>query len=93
MEVSVTLLSDQGNYAVLKLPERRFPGVLFQGDSLASVYVDVVEAYELAVKLGSPTDLVEQIEGVRDRLREVVERYEGVLAKAKLELPYPRRYT
>jgi Family of unknown function (DUF6959) len=31
------LLTPPGNYAVVQLPGRKFPGVVFQGDSLAAL--------------------------------------------------------
>ena len=33
--IEVDALTDQGNYAVIRLPERKFPGVVVQGDSLS----------------------------------------------------------
>jgi hypothetical protein len=36
-KIEVELFSDQGNGAVLRLPMRRFPGLLLQGDSLKNL--------------------------------------------------------
>ncbi len=47
--VEVDLLTDQGNGAVLRLPERKFPGVLIHGDTLShyvSAVGDVIEALQ-----------------------------------------------
>lgn len=44
--ISAELFSDAGNNAVVRLPPRRFPGVLIQGDSLSVIRADVAEIVE-----------------------------------------------
>ncbi|MFJ6629994.1 DUF6959 family protein [Streptomyces sp. NPDC091376] len=44
--VEAELFTDGGNDAVVRLPGRRFPGVLIQGDSLASLRSEVAEVVE-----------------------------------------------
>ncbi|MFK4224104.1 DUF6959 family protein [Streptomyces sp. NPDC019890] len=44
--VEVELLTDAGNNAVVRLPGRRFPGLLIQGDSLSILRGDVAEVVE-----------------------------------------------
>nr|WP_251829139.1 hypothetical protein [Streptomyces sp. ATCC 21386] len=41
--VEAELFTDPGNDAVVRLPPRRFPGVLIQGDSLSIIRADVAE--------------------------------------------------
>ncbi len=38
---SATLLTEPHNYAVVQLPGRKFPGIVFQGDSLYSLCEEV----------------------------------------------------
>ncbi|WP_430426199.1 DUF6959 family protein [Phenylobacterium sp.] len=38
------MLSEATNFAVVQLPGRAYPGVVFQGDSLASLIGDIAEA-------------------------------------------------
>ncbi|MDX3639311.1 DUF6959 family protein [Streptomyces sp. MB09-02B] len=45
--VEVELFTDAGNDAVVRLPGRRFPGVLVQGDTLRILSADVAELVEL----------------------------------------------
>ncbi|MET7830571.1 hypothetical protein ABZT23_38655 [Streptomyces sp. NPDC005386] len=45
--VEAELFTDRGNDAVVRLPGRRFPGVLVQGDSLRILSADVAELVEL----------------------------------------------
>ncbi|MFD8638795.1 DUF6959 family protein [Streptomyces zaomyceticus] len=45
--VEAELFTDGGNDAVVRLPGRRFPGVLVQGDTLSALRSDVAELVEL----------------------------------------------
>lgn len=45
--VEVELFTDGGNDAVVRLPGRRFPGVLVQGDSLNTLRARVSELVDL----------------------------------------------
>ncbi|GHE93007.1 hypothetical protein GCM10014715_56640 [Streptomyces spiralis] len=45
--VEAELFTDAGNDAVVRLPGRRFPGVLVQGDTLRILSADVAELVEL----------------------------------------------
>ncbi|MEU3918873.1 hypothetical protein [Streptomyces sp. NPDC029004] len=44
--VEAELFTDGGNDAVVRLPGRRFPGLLIQGDSLSILRSDVAELVE-----------------------------------------------
>ncbi|MDX3763136.1 hypothetical protein ABZ672_54410 [Streptomyces mirabilis] len=44
--VEAELFTDGGNNAVVRLPPRRFPGVLIQGDSLSVIRSEVAEVLE-----------------------------------------------
>ncbi|WEH13374.1 hypothetical protein [Streptomyces sp. VNUA24] len=44
--IEAELLTDPGNDAVVRLPQRRFPGVLIQGDSLSVIRSDVADIVE-----------------------------------------------
>ncbi|WP_406304473.1 hypothetical protein OHA61_22035 [Streptomyces sp. NBC_00885] len=44
--VEAELFTDGGNNAVVRLPGRRFPGVLIQGDSLSILRSNVAEVVE-----------------------------------------------
>ncbi|MFJ3815250.1 DUF6959 family protein [Streptomyces sp. NPDC090056] len=45
--VEAELFTDGGNDAVVRLPGRRFPGLLVQGDTLSVLSADVTELVEL----------------------------------------------
>lgn len=78
------LLTPPTNYAVVQLPERAFPGVVFQGDSLCILINDL----EAAITETDPAEKAEAFEEIMDRLRSVRERYEAVLKEAEITLPY-----
>jgi hypothetical protein len=66
------LLTEATNYAVVQLPGRRFPGVVFQGDSLDGLIGDLEE---VATEPDSPEQKA-ALSDIIDRLRAVQTRYE-----------------
>jgi len=84
LPAEVKLLSDPTNYAVVHLPQRRFPGVVFQGDSLKSFIADLEEA----ATEPDPGEKAAALEEVIERLKAIRARYESVLGGAGMELPY-----
>ncbi|MET7360005.1 hypothetical protein ABZS76_16340 [Streptomyces sp. NPDC005562] len=50
--IEAELFTDPGNDAVVRLPPRRFPGMLIQGDVLSIVRADVAEMLERSVTGG-----------------------------------------
>ncbi len=81
---SAKLLTDATNYAVVQLPERAFPGVVVQGDSLNNL-VSLLEG-----ALGSSDESRELVEEALEILRGAKARYETVCSDAGIELPYPK---
>jgi len=82
----VKLLSEPTNYAVVQLPGRAFPGVVFQGDSLDSFIADLEEA----IRTNDPDEKTITLRDVIERLRGVQAHYEAVLSREGIELPYTR---
>ncbi|WP_114955161.1 DUF6959 family protein [Sphingosinicella terrae] len=82
----VKLLSEPRNYAVVHLPGRQFPGVVFQGDSLQFLIRDL----ERAAAEQDPIERAEEIDAVLERLKEVRAHYEAVMAREGVKLPYLR---
>ncbi|SOD73917.1 hypothetical protein SAMN05892883_3109 [Jatrophihabitans sp. GAS493] len=90
-KVQAEAFTDQSNYAVIRLPQRRFPGVVFQGDSLSTF---VSDAQELAsVSRGANAEVAELSADLRDRLGAILDHYEQALAKHGVPLPYVRDAT
>jgi hypothetical protein len=89
--IEIDVLDPAANAAVLKLPWRRFPGLLLQGDSLSGLYAD---ARKLADGLtpGRPVDaeLADDAAALAEALADLVGHYESVLREHGIPLPYVR---
>ena len=84
------LLTPPVNYAVVQLPERTFPGVVFQGDSLDSL-VERLRTIQALLASGSEPESVEALQELIQELVSVRQSYEAVLAELGIPLPYPSR--
>ena len=77
MPDEVKLLSEPTNYAVVQLPGRKFPGVVFQGDSVHGILSRLEKARLLADGAAGDDmrvlldDLIEIFVGVQHRFEEV----------------------
>jgi len=85
--VEVELLSDGGNNAVVRMPGRRFPGVLVQGDTLASL-LSWAERVEALVKAGEQTEAREEAQALADELGRWLHGYEAALQRHDVKRPY-----
>lgn len=77
------LLTPAGNYAVVHMEGRRFPGVVVQGDTLHNL-IGLLEA-----ALRDPAETPELISEVLGPLQAALTQYERVCADEGLGLPYP----
>ena len=89
MNASAKILEVGGNGAVVQLPERKFPGLVVQGDSLAILASNVEELRESIAKKDS-SEVEASLAMLERSLNERVEFYESVLAKHQIQLPYAR---
>jgi hypothetical protein len=85
----VGLLTDQHNNAVIQLPDRQFPGVLIQGDSLAALVAQANTVRRLAGKRSH--ELNDEIEYLCASLQAIQKGYEEALATHGIELPYQKQ--
>jgi hypothetical protein len=83
------LFTQPHNYAVVQLPERNYPGVVFQGDSLHCLLRDVMELQKL-LKDGDLNELSASIEYLKNDLADIQKSYERVCHERKIELPYAK---
>jgi hypothetical protein len=83
------VFSEESNYGIVRMPGRRFPGCVVQGDSLSILYVLARSICERVAGsadeelTGDAADLLNQL---GDRLKH----YERVLAEHRIELPYAK---
>lgn len=84
-EEKVEIYSDLTNAAVLRHPDRRFPGVLVQGDTLSSLCKD---ADELCQKIGRGSELFEDANILRNQLQSFLAHYKSTLLEHDIPLPF-----
>jgi len=84
----VEIYSDASNNAVMRHPGRRFPGFLFQGDTL---YTLCLQADEVCSSIGREAAAYDEANDLRARLWEALNHYKSVLEVHKLPLPFPER--
>ena len=89
MNTSAKILAVGANGAVVQLPERKYPGIVVQGDSL-SILVSNVEKLRRNIAKKDEVEIVASLEMIERHLKERLEFYENVLAKHGIPLPYVR---
>ncbi len=81
----VEIYSDATNAAIMRHPERRFPGVLIQGDTL---YTLCFAADEICQLIGRGSTGFAEANEVRNRLWDFLNHYKAVLGSHDLQLPF-----
>ena len=85
--IEAELFTDGGNGAVVRMPGRRFPGVLLQGDSLHILRGDVAEVAE-ACERGDLDEARDSASLLLANLDALLTRYETVLGEHGIPRPY-----
>lgn len=89
--IEVELFTDPGNDAVVRLPGRRFPGIVVQGDRLSALRDDLAA---IVAHAGGPVTDIEDLRADLDLLLSdvdaLVTRYEDALRTHAVPLPYVR---
>ncbi|MFF8532345.1 hypothetical protein ACN6K9_008194 [Streptomyces sp. SAS_267] len=85
--IEVELLTGGGNDAVVRMPGRRFPGVLVQGDSLHVLRSDVSDVVE-ACERGDLDEARESAGLLLADLDALLARYEAALSEHGIPRPY-----
>lgn len=84
---TVEIYSERSNMAVIRYQERRFPGVLVQGDTLHALCSQA----ELA--LGDGPGAKDELSDLLDRLHEMLDHYKAVLLEYGQMLRYVKQAT
>ncbi len=79
---NVDIYSDQPNMPVIRHPDRKFPGLLVQGDTLYALYAQAAEALS-----GSQNAQVGLLE-LHSNLLAMLTHYKSVLAEHQINLPF-----
>ncbi|AYC39902.1 DUF6959 family protein [Streptomyces griseorubiginosus] len=85
--IEVELFTDGGNEAVVRIPGRRFPGVLVQGDSLHILRSSVAEVME-ACERGDLVEARDSAGLLLADLEALLGRYEAALDEHGMGRPY-----
>lgn len=85
--IQVTCYCDAPNSVILQTPQRAFPGMVFQGDSLRILYRSVERAIE-SLDSGDLQEAKENISEIAESLHDRLELYEKVLRFHGIKLPY-----
>nr|WP_315467373.1 hypothetical protein [uncultured Undibacterium sp.] len=83
----VEILSDASNNAVIRHPNRSFPGSLIQGDSLHALISNVNEA-KRELESGNLEEVSDILESILDDLRERIDIYKAALKENNIGLPF-----
>ena len=83
----IQVLSDAVNSPVVRMPGRRFPGVVIQGDSLHYMSVLAKEIQQISMRLNCE-ELVDLTADLNKLLADKLAGYEKTLRSHDLELPY-----
>lgn len=76
-KVEVELFTDPGNNAVLRLPGRKFPGLLLQGDTLKNLAATAERVKDLSS--GGSDELKEEASALAETFRELCYWYDFAL--------------
>ena len=83
----VEIYSDQTNAAIIRHPERKFPGVLVQGDTLHSLCCSADDACAVAKSLLA-ADAYDELNELRNHLWSLLNHYKSVLGEHQIPLPF-----
>ena len=89
MTSHATMLTPPSNYAVVQMPDRKYPGVVFQGDTLHSMTTQVAQMQRLLAKQDL-AELGDEIEVLLHDLSAIQASYERVCSEQGIDLPYVR---
>ena len=88
-EAEVELYSEATGAAIVRVPGRRFPGVVLQGDSLSILHVNAKDLSTRLKELGvQDEELLYAAQELQEQLLSRLLHYQQVLAVHGIELPY-----
>ncbi|WP_428307695.1 DUF6959 family protein [Lacipirellula sp.] len=90
MEIKeIEVYSEASNSDIVRMPGRRFPGCVIQGDSLSNLLCNAELVCSIAERSGDE-ELIDAAAEVRDALLGRLAHYERVLGEHGISLPYNR---
>ncbi|HEV8377936.1 MAG TPA: hypothetical protein VGP99_03720 [Tepidisphaeraceae bacterium] len=86
------VFSEASNAAIVRMPGRRFPGLVIQGDTFRN-WLTVARVFRARVQELNDDELLADSEEFLAILTDYLHHYEKVLSAHKLDLPYIRPET
>ena len=90
MNKTATILQNGSNAAVVQLPDKQFPGVVIQGDSLSILMRQMMEVRKMVAGNVDASKTTNEVDDVIDKLYGCIALYEIALENNGLPLPYPK---
>ena len=90
MPQTAELWSHPGNFAIIQLPERAYPGVVVQGDTLNAL-IDQIQTMRALLQANDLQALAEEIEDLQEQLSSARVHYEQVCSGRGVGLPYAKQ--
>ena len=87
----VEIYSDQTNSAVIRHPDRNFPGTLIQGDTLHSYCRELDEAIR-SLDSGNSADARDSINEIRNALWSHLSHYKKTLIEHNIDIPFSEQW-
>lgn len=90
--MSVKLLTPPANYAICKMEERNYPGIVVQGDSFSAL-LSLLKQVHKSMSEKFPSELDDEIVGLEDQIdlyEKVLLKYERVCRDNNFGLPYAK---
>jgi hypothetical protein len=84
----VQLLSRAGNWAVVQLPGRAYPGIHVQGDNFAALRMELAEAARALRDGPGNVDALDKLDHAVEEMAAMLDFYESVLSEHGLRRPY-----
>lgn len=86
--VAAEILSRAGNWAVVQMPGRNFPGLHMQGDTFAALRTRLAAAARQIRREPADPDALDELDSAVEEMDAVLSFYERVLSERGLERPY-----
>lgn len=87
-EDGAPIVSRAGNWAVVHMPGRRFPGIQIQGDTFATMRTQLAGAARLLRNDPADPHALDEVDGVVEEMNAVLTYHEQVLAERGSKRPY-----
>ena len=72
---------------IVRMPSQGFPGLVLQGDTLASLLKLAKSAHEKSQN-STDTELIETTRELAEKIQKLVDHYESTLGRHNIPLPY-----